>query len=197
MEKTSEIPQDISIKITPEKVLFFDMDGTLIDTNLTNFLSYKKAIKSVMKLDLNLIYDSDKRFTRTDLNHSIPNLSKTEYEKIIQEKEKYYIDFITETKLITEITAILFKYSKTNTTILVTNCREERAIATLNHHDLMDKFDDFFYREFTENEKINKFQNAILKLGITPSSVIIFENEEVEISDAKKVGIKIINPKIN
>ena len=52
---------------------------------------------------------------------------------------------------------------------------------------------------FVENltimaKKINKFQKAILKLGITPNHIIAFENEESEIADAREAGITIINP---
>jgi beta-phosphoglucomutase len=35
---------DIDALIQADSVLFFDMDGTLIDTDYANFLSYKKAI---------------------------------------------------------------------------------------------------------------------------------------------------------
>ena len=48
-----------------------------------------------------------------------------------------------------------------------------------------------------ENNKINKFQNAIEKLDITPNIVIAFENEESEILFALKAGIEIINPKMD
>ena len=78
---------------------------------------------------------------------------------------------------------------------MVTNCRRDRAMATLKHFGLEDKFNNIFYREFGYNEKkINKFENAILKLGVPPNLVIVFENEEIEIADAQKTGISIINP---
>lgn len=171
------------------------MDGTLIDTDLANFLSYKKAIASVTKSDNNLTYNPDKRFNRSNLKNAVPNLTESEYEKIIQEKEEYYNDFIHETKLKTEIADILIKYSKTNKTILVTNCRKDRAMTTLKHFELEDKFSDVFCREFNANDKkVNKFQNAISRLGAPPNLVIAFENEETEIADAQKAGISIINP---
>ncbi len=185
------------IKINADTVLFFDMDGTLVDTNLANFLSYKKAINSVTKTDNDLTFNSNKRFNRSILKNSVPNLSEAEYERIVQEKEEYYNDFIHETILNIEVADILSKYSKTNKTVLVTNCRQERALTTLNHFGLADKFSDIFYRQFADNEKkINKFQNAIAKLGVPPNLIIAFENEEAEIVDAKKAGIEIINPKI-
>ena len=191
MKETEKVPQNITADI----ILFFDMDGTLIDTDLANFLSYKKAINSVTKSDNNLIYNPDKRFNRSNLKNAVPNLTESEYEKIIQEKEEYYNNFIYETKLKTEIADILIKYSKTNKTILVTNCRKDRAMTTLKHFELEDKFSDIFCREFNANDKkVNKFQNAISKLGVPPNLVIAFENEESEIADAKNAGISIINP---
>ncbi len=181
--------------ITADTILFFDMDGTLIDTNYANFLSYKKAILSVTKSDQDLIYNPDRRFNRSILKNTVPNLTENEYARIIKEKEEYYNDFLHETKLNKANVNILIKYSKTNKTVLVTNCRKDRAVTTLKHFGLLDKFSEIFYREFSDNDKkINKFQNAILKLGGTPNFIIAFENEESEITDAQKAGISIINP---
>ena len=193
MEQENEGQKNIEIIIKADTVLFFDMDGTLIDTNLANFLSYKKAIKSITKSDNDLTLNPEKRFNRSNLKIAIPNLTETEYERIIQEKEEYYDDFLHETKLVEEVADILFKYSKSHKTVLVTNCREERALTTLNHFGLADKFSDIFYRQFAANDKkINKFQNAIAKLGVPPNLIIAFENEEAEIADAKLAGIQTI-----
>ena len=198
MGQENEGQKNIEVKIKADTVLFFDMDGTLIDTNLANFLSYKKAINSVTKSDNDLTFNPDKRFNRSNLKIAIPNLTETEYERIIQEKEEYYDDFLHETKIIEEVADILLKYSKSHKTVLVTNCRQERAMKTLNHFGLADKFSDIFYRQFTENvEKINKFQNAISILGVPPNIIVAFENEETEILDAMQVGIlreNIFNP---
>lgn len=186
---------DFDTIINSDTVLFFDMDGTLINTDYANFLSYKKAIHSVTNNGLELSYNPKVRFNRSFLKIALPNLNHTDYEKITQKKEEYYIDFLSETKLNDVIAGILFKYSKTNKTVLVSNCRKDRAITTLNHFGLTDKFSNIFFREFEDNDKkINKFQNAILRLGVPPNLIIAFENEESEIADAKKAGISIINP---
>jgi beta-phosphoglucomutase-like phosphatase (HAD superfamily) len=189
-----DLKQEIEKLITPEKVLFFDMDGTLVDTNFANFLAYSNAIKAMSMSVKDLIYDPNRRFNRSTLKSTFPYLSSIEYDRIIQEKELRYDDLLYYTKLNNSVSEILLKYSKLNKTVLVTNCRTERAISTLNHHSLIEKFDHIFYRQFSENdEKINKYQFAISSLGINSNNVIIFENEDQEIIDAQDAGILIKN----
>ena len=184
--------------INSDTVLFFDMDGTLIDTDYANFLSYKKAIHLVTNNGLELSYNHKNRFNRSYLKTVLPNITQVDYEKIIQKKEECYGEFLGETKLNEAIAEILFKYSKTNKTFLVTNCRKDRVFMTLNHFGLTDKFDKIFYRQFSaNNKKVNKFQNAIKKLGVPPNLVVAFEYEEIEIAYAKAAGIEKINPLIN
>jgi len=182
-------------KIKSDSILFFDMDGTLVDTNYANFLSYKKAVELVKKTNFNIPYNPEQRFNRSLLKSTIPNLTETELEMIVSEKEKYYNDFLPETQLNNKIVEILIKYCKSNKTVLVTNCRMNRALATLNYHGLTDKFSNFFFRQFRKSKKkTNKFQNAILNLGISAKLIIAFENEEIEIADAQNAGILVINP---
>jgi len=186
----TELILDLDSIIKADSVLFFDMDGTLIDTDLANFLSYKKAIQFVTKSDKDLVYTPDQRFNRSVLNDKIPNLTENEYDRIINKKEHYYKDFLTETKLNKAITDILFKYSKTNKTVLVTNSREKRAKLILNYHGLTGKFSSIFYRQETNIEKkVNKYSFAISCLNISAKSVVIFENEDAEIGDARTAGI--------
>ncbi len=181
-------------RINSADVLFFDMDGTLVNTNFGNYLSYKKAIQSVTQSETDIPYNPSQRFNRDVLKNAIPNLTETEYERIIQEKEQYYNDYLPETKLNKMIADILVKYSKTNRTVLVTNCREDRALLTLNYYGLTDKFSNIFYRQIADNvNRINKYENAISCLNISAQSVIVFENEKPEIDDALLAGIPIQN----
>jgi len=194
MKQTDYAIQDLALKIQPNKILFFDMDGTLVDSNYANYLSYKKAIQSVMQSDPDIIYNHDQRFNRGILKNAVPNLSETEYKKITQEKERFYKDFLPETKLNKLVADILLIYSKTNKCFLVTNCRKDRALITLNYYGLNDKFNYIFYRQINDNEiSINKYQNAITYLNISAVSVIVFENEKSEIDAAMLAGIPIQN----
>lgn len=182
--------QELNQRIKRSDVLFFDFDGTLVHTDYANFLSYSKAIQQVIQSDIEITYKPNERFNRSVLKRILPTLPEAEYQKIVQLKETYYKEHLPETKLNTLLVDILIPYSKTNKTILVTNCREERATMTLNHYDLLDKFDHTFYRQISENEnKINKYENALSFLKMAPNSVLIFENEKSEISDAILAGI--------
>ncbi|WP_423819679.1 HAD hydrolase-like protein [Salinimicrobium sp. TIG7-5_MAKvit] len=180
------------LKIKESDILLFDMDGTLIDTDYANFLSYKKALKPVIGINNEILFNSNERFTRTSLKSAVPDLTETEYEKIIQKKEVYYKEYLSETKLNESVVDILLKYFKTNQTVLVTNCRKDRALMTLKHHKLKEKFNHILFRNASDNgQHINKYLNAITKLNLSTQKVIVFENERTEIEDAILAGIPI------
>lgn len=194
MVKTLDTLRELDLRINSENVLFFDMDGTLVDTDFANYLSYKKAIEQVIQPDINISYNPTARFNREVLKKVIPNLTKVEYEKIIQLKNKLYIEHLSATRLNDLVANILIKYSKINKTILVTNCQEDRAFVTLKYHGIVDKFNHKFYQQKVDNEnKINKYETALLYLKIPPTSVFVFENEKPEIDAAILVGIPIQN----
>jgi beta-phosphoglucomutase-like phosphatase (HAD superfamily) len=186
--------QDIHKIITQDKVLFFDMDGTLVDTDYANYLSFKQAIQTVINPDFIIPFNPTERFNRTILQREYSKLNYKDYLEIIKLKEKLYSVNIGHTKLLPYANEILNKFFKHNTTVLVTNCREDRAIITLSQHGLTDKFKHKIFRKSIDKDRhINKFENAIKILGLEPQMIIAFENEQFEIFEAVKAGIPIEN----
>ncbi|MCB0442834.1 MAG: HAD family phosphatase [Flavobacterium sp.] len=189
-----ESKQDILKIITQDKVLFFDMDGTLVDTDYANYLSFKQAILTVLNLDFIIPFNPLERFNRTILLREFPNLDEKDYQEIIKLKEGFYSENISQTKLLSYTNEILNRFFEINTTVLVTNCREDRAIMTLNHHGLTDKFKHKIFRKSIDKDRyVNKFENALSILDIEPQMIILFENEQFEIDEAVKAGIPFKN----
>jgi FMN phosphatase YigB (HAD superfamily) len=187
--------QQTTVTVSTDTTFFFDLDGTLVDTDYSNFLSYKQAIQSVTFATFNISYNPTVRFTRSLLKAKVPNLDESQYSMIIQQKEGLYRDNLPHTKLNNALADVITTYSKTHCLVLVSNCREDRARLLLNHYGLADKFKHLFFRRFeSDTQRVNKFQNAITNLHISPSSIIAYENEENEILDARAAGIQHINP---
>ena len=184
--------------ITSEIYLIFDLDGTLIDTDEANFLSYQEAVKNVKNIDLKSLYNDDVRFTRDKLKLIIPNLTVQEFEKIVKIKVNLFQKYLKYTILNTFILEHMNKFFKTNKIILATNSHKMKADLLLNHYDLFNLFDKKYYKEDYAN-KDNKYQHIINDLNINSNDIIIFEDNHNEICKAIDLGIQsenIINPSI-
>jgi len=173
-------------KILKAKALFFDLDGTLIDTDYSNFLSYKKAIERVKKSPVNFVINPDKRITRRNIRAFVPDLNDEEYDKVIEIKEKLYSSNLHAAELNGAVANMLDEYSDKKL-ILVTNGRQERADLLLSHFYLSDKFTRKYYRENMTSD--NKYQDVLSSLRIDASLVFVFENDESEIAAAVAAGI--------
>jgi len=184
--------------VTNKTYLIFDLDGTLIDTDEANFLSYQEAIKNIKNIDLKSIYNSSERFTREKLNLVIPNLTVQEFKKIVELKTNIFQKNLKYTVLNTPIFQIIDKFSKTNKIILATSSHKIKADLLLNRYDLFNLFDKRYYKESYINQN-NKYQYITNDLNINLNDIIIFEDNYNEICKAISLGIpseNIINPNI-
>jgi len=173
-------------QIQNANTLLFDLDGTLIDTDYANFLSYKTAIEQIKNSRVSLVVNPTKRITRENIRMFVPDLNDEEYNKVIEIKEKLYHFHLHATKLNTTVASMLDKFSDKQI-ILVTNSRQERADLLLNHFNLIDKFTQKYYRESITS--YNKYQHVLSALRIDASLVFVFENNESEIDAAVTAGI--------
>ena len=180
--------KDWQQKIRKLNVFIFDLDGTLINTDYANFLSYKVAIKQTIQPRLNLIFNPSKRLTRESIRTIIPNISEENFNKIIKIKENLYFEYLHKTKLNREISDILvLEEFQGNEFVLVTNSRKKRATLLLKYHNIFNKFTHNYYRE--DMMSANKFNQVLSDLNISGNSVVVFENNEIEIKAANSAGI--------
>ncbi len=180
----------IESKIKEGSVLLIDLDGTLIDTDMANYLAYKNAFESVTKTKFDFSPENSGRFNRESLKNIFPNLTDPEIREIISRKKIFYNQFLSETNINEVVAEIIEKYGMSNQTILVTNSGEERAMKTLEYHRFTDKFDEMFFRENEKNSnEMNKYLKALTGVKFLPTSAAVFENEKNEIEKAMKIGI--------
>lgn len=65
---------------------------------------------------------------------------------------------------------------------------------TLEYHKLIDKFSHLLFKNnIDKDNRVNKYKNALNILNLSAQNVIAFENEKIEIEDAKLAGIPIDN----
>lgn len=167
-----------------EDFFVFDMDNTLIKTDMANNLAYFEAISSV--LGVNYTFDSKIRFTRNELKDFFPKLSKSQFDEIVSLKEKYFESYLKKTELNVNLFQLLRQYHHEGRhTILLTNSHLERAVSLCNYYCLTKYFAKCFYKEDYDGSKYA----FLISQGYDLSKVVLFENEESPALEAVRYGI--------
>ncbi|MGI2188650.1 HAD family hydrolase [Shewanella oncorhynchi] len=175
--------------------IFCDMDGTLVDTDYANFLSYKRALIDVgTNCGIFDIEFTNERLNRESLKELAPSLTTTQLETIVALKEEYFMEFISETRLNTELANLVKGCCQNNRLILVTGCRGKRALEILKHHNVLNDFARLICWEDTnQSDSSNKYESAIKLTGAIPDYIFIFEDDDICIEDAVRAGVPIKN----
>lgn len=194
MNRVVNPENEIDVEISSEFVILCDMDGTLIDTNYANYLSYRHAIQEVTSREHDLRFNSEKRLNRERLKENIPYLTDEQYNNIVSLKTNYYSQYLPETKVNTALVDFLRKYGRTNEVVLVTWCREKRAVETLQYHNLLGCFSRLICWEVLSGSGLsNKYANALNLLSANPVACIVCENNTIDVKEAMIAGVPRVN----
>jgi beta-phosphoglucomutase len=189
MIREVESKNEVDIEIPLGFIVFCDMDGTLVDTDYANYLSYRQAVIEATcgKYDVEF---SCERLNRESLKNRLPSLTAAQYEVIAALKAEYFSKFLSETRLNVTLANVITRCSRTNETVLVTYCRNKRAMDTLRHHSLLECFSQFiFWEDLHQGESSNKYESALSITGANPEAVLVFENDIADVEKALLAGV--------
>lgn len=189
MIKEFKFDDGVAIDISPKFTVFCDMDGTLVDTDYANYLSYRCAVVEAT-CGIHDVEFTDDRLNRVSLKNRFPLLTTSQLEIIIGLKADYSMGFAAKTQLNTALAHVITKYCGKNTIVLVTCCREKRVVEILKHHKMLECFSRLIcWEDLSQGESLNKYENAIKLMGASQEDVIIFENDNNCIEEAVLAGV--------
>ena len=174
-----------TMKAAEADVVVFDLDGTLIDSDYANFLSYKSAIQKIMRSELQLTFEPNRRVTREIIKDIFPEICDEKLSKIIKRKECIYKMYLCRTTVNNEMVKILEK-SQGKKIILATNSSKERAELLLSYHKLSEKFTLKYYKE--DINKRNKYLRIFEEIDLAKEKVVVFEDNKIFIESAIAAG---------
>lgn len=179
-----------------KKLMIFDLDGTLFDTNRVNFYAYQKAL---LEFGYNIDFNSfAKKYNGKSYKYFLPLITKSNsnelFENIHNNKKKYYSDFLKKARVNTWLFTIIESMRKKCNIALVTTASQKNCLEILNFYKKKDYFDLIITSEDYNNVKPNpeSFLMAIDYFKTNIKNVIIFEDSDIGIEAAMKTGATVV-----
>ena len=179
------------------QALIFDLDGTLVNTEMLHFKAWKEALLQNGVKDFTL--EDFLRYVGTS-NEKVANdyiqsdgITKSQIE-LITEKQTLYMNLIPEVELCTGAREILERFHGKMSLAVASSSHEKEVRAILNTHDLLSFFQVILGGDMVQKRKPDPeiYLKAQALLGKMPSECAAFEDSGPGLNAAKNAGIKAI-----
>jgi HAD superfamily hydrolase (TIGR01509 family) len=174
------------------KGLFFDLDGTLVDTLDANIHAYQKALhqinREVTQQELAQVFGM-----RHDifLKQIYDDITREEILEISRLKSLYYPEFLHLCRPHLELISFVRTLRSEHTTVLVTMAQRKNAEAVLKKSSIEDMFDIIITGEDVTKAKPHpeSYLMALELSGLDPHEALAFEDSESGLAAAKAAGV--------
>jgi HAD superfamily hydrolase (TIGR01509 family) len=171
----------------------FDCDGTIVDSMPIHYVAWKQALA-----EWNCQFAEDRFYSwgGFPVTKIISLLNeeqglKMPIEVVAHRKEQFYFDGLQQLKAIPEVVEHIEAQHGRIPFAVVSGSRRDSVTASLSALNLLDKFDTLVCAEDYKNGKPDPeaFLLAASRLGVEPSSCLVFEDTEMGIAAATAAGM--------
>ncbi len=178
------------------RAMFFDLDGTLLDTRRANFAAYRVALSSVgEEFTPEQFKESWGKDARDFLPDLYPELSLNQVGEVCELKAKIYGEFFEETTINLGLLDVI-RTSKAAgiRTGLVTTAKKRSLKPLLEFHRILEIFDVIVSGDDVSQGKPDPepYLKALSLTGCQSSNAVAFEDSEAGILSAERAGINTI-----
>lgn len=173
-------------------LVIIDLDGTLINTNDINYHAYNAALREFgFEIDYKYFCEQCNGYSYKSFLPKIMERNDTELmEEIHKRKLKYYSDYLANGKENEFLVDIIRNMRMTKYTALVTTASKKNTMELLEYFNLVDLFDGIYTSEDVKRPKPDPegYLKAMSDFGISAEDVVVFEDADVGIVAAEKIG---------